>query len=75
MTPQRDPATVRAVLNKHTNDNDRPSACETCCLADELRHIHTLARRWHCRLLGWRARWCGSGSTCDVSWRTSDRRP
>ena len=60
MTPQRDPATVRAVLNKHTNDNDRPSACETCCLADELRHIHTLARRWHDNTdptLGYSGRW------------------
>lgn len=46
MTLQRDPATVRAVLNKHINDNDRPSACETCVLADELRRIHTLTQRW-----------------------------
>ena len=46
MTPQRDPAIVRAVLNKHLHDNDRPSACETCCLAAELERIHTLARRW-----------------------------
>lgn len=60
MTPQRDPAIVRAVLNKHTNDNDRPSACETCCLADDLRRIHTLARRWHDTTdptLGYSGRW------------------
>lgn len=46
MTPQRDPATVRAVLAKHINDSDRPSACETCVLADELRRITTLTQRW-----------------------------
>lgn len=60
MTPQRDPATVRAVLNKHTNDNDRPSACETCCLADELRRIHTLTQRWANDInpqLGYSGRW------------------
>jgi hypothetical protein len=45
MTPQPDPSTVRAVLNKHDNF-DRPSACETCVLADQLRHITTLAQRW-----------------------------
>lgn len=45
MTPQPDPAIVRAVLNKHDNF-DRPAACETCVLADQLRHITTLAQRW-----------------------------
>ena len=45
MTPERDPAIVRAVLNKHTNQ-DRPAACETCVLADQLRHITPLAHRW-----------------------------
>ncbi len=33
---QPDPAIVRAILAKH-DDNDRPSACETCVLADDLR--------------------------------------
>jgi len=46
MTPQRDPAIVRAVLNKHINDSDRPAACETCVLADQLRHINDVATRW-----------------------------
>ncbi len=45
MTPQPDPATVRAVLAKHRHDNDRPAACETCVLADELARINTLATR------------------------------
>jgi len=35
MTTQPNPATVRAILAKH-HDGDRPAACETCVLADEL---------------------------------------
>lgn len=59
MTPQPDPAIVRAVLNKHDNF-DRPAACETCVLADQLRHITTLARRWQEATdpqLGYSGRW------------------